>query len=134
MDAPQLPRTPARAHPPKAKPDSGPMRLALGVGGIAALSALAAAIVLPPKAATVAQLRGAQAANQQAGSGQAGPASTQVQRPVRYVQLAPGQTAPPGATVISASAPTPVTVVVTVPAASQAPVTIKTTQSGKVVP
>jgi hypothetical protein len=104
------------------------MRLALGVGGIAALSALASAIVLPPKSATVAQISG------QAGNGQTSPVSTQVQLPVRYVQLAPGQTAPPGARVISASAPTPVTVVVTVPAAPQAPVIIKTTQSGKVIP
>ena len=37
-------------------------------------------------------------------------------RPVRYVQLLPGQTAPPGASVIPATVPTSGTLVVTVPA------------------
>ncbi len=111
------------------------MRLALGAGGLAALSALAAAIVLPPRPATQTMIVVQQAAVVPTTS----PGLGQVRRPVQYVQLAPGETAPPGATVIDGSAPTPVTVVVPVPtpapqAPAQKPVIIKTTQSGKVIP
>lgn len=116
----------------RARPDARPMRMALGAGGIAAFSALAAAIVLPPHTAPA-------AAQQQATDQGSSPTPIQVVRPIQYVQLAPGQTAPPGATVIDASAPTPITVVVTVPApaqkaAAQTPTIIRTTQSGKVIP
>jgi hypothetical protein len=108
------------------------MRMALSAGGIAAFSALAAAIVLPPHYAPA-------ATQQQATDQGSNPTPIQVVRPIQYVQLAPGQTAPPGATVIDASAPTPITVVVTVPApaqkaAAQTPTIIRTTQSGKVIP
>lgn len=131
------------APAPKAKPDARPMRMALGAGGIAAFSALAAAIVLPPQPAQVIVITPPQAQVTDPA-----PADTpmQVVRPIQYVQLLPGQTAPPGAKVIGASAPTPVTMVVTVPApapkaappkpkaAAPTPIIIKTTQSGKVIP
>ena len=137
------------AATPKAKPDARPMRMALGAGGIAAFSALAAAIVLPPQPAQPAQVVVITQSQPQATD--PGPSATplQVARPIQYVQLLPGQTAPPGATVIGASAPTPVTMVVTVPApapkaappappkvkvAAPTPIVIKTTQSGKVIP
>jgi hypothetical protein len=126
------------AHPPKSKPDARPMRMALGAGGIAALSALAAVIVLPPRSA--APVSATQNQQSQATDPQASPTDIQLVRPIRYVQLSPGETAPPGATVIAASAPTPITVIVTVPApaapkaAAQTPTVIKTTQSGKVIP
>jgi hypothetical protein len=55
-------------------------------------------------------------------------------RPIQYVQLAPGQSAPPGARVIDAKAPKPITIVTLVPAPAQQPVVIRTTQSGKVIP
>lgn len=132
MEAPLLTPVAGRVHAPKAKPDARPMRLALGAGGIAALSALASAIVMPPGVTTAAVTP-----PQGAGDPGAVPASVQVERPVRYVQLSPGQTAPPGATVIEPNAPTPITVVVTVTAPPQnaaKPIIIKTTQSGKVVP
>ncbi len=152
MDAPQPLRIagaarPVAAHPPKAKPDARPMRLALGAGGLAALSALAAAIVLPPRPATSTPV--AQIPQPTEGTVTAAPTGTpvQLQRPIRYVQLQPGETAPPGATVIPATAPTPITMIVTVPAPAQKqagapapppvakqPVTVTTTQSGKVVP
>jgi hypothetical protein len=125
-------RTPAPAHGAKSKPDARPMRLALAAGGIAAFSALAATIVLPPRPATApvyVDQQAVQAVDVSATS------ATQV-RPIKYVQLAPGQTAPPGATVIDANAPTPVTVVVNVPAPkapAPKPIIIKTTQSGRVV-
>ena len=138
MAATQPIRPSAQAHGPKARPDARPMRMALGAGGIAALSALAAAIVLPPRpAAPVAAPQGQQT---QALDLQPSPTPIQLVRPIIYVQLSPGQTAPPGATVIEASAPTPITVIVTVPApaqkaaAAQKPTIIKTTQSGTVVP
>jgi hypothetical protein len=135
MDQPPLralpPRTPP-PHAPKARPDARPMRLALGAGGIAAMSALATAIILPPRPVTQVAID----PQAQAVDPLANPAS-QVQRPIRYVQLAPGQTAPPGATVINGSAPTPGSLVVTVtpaPQATQKRVVVKTSQSGKVIP
>ena len=149
------------AHAPKAKPDARPMRLALGAGGLAALSALVTAIVLPPRPAIqapIAVLQQPPATASPAGT----PADTPLGsgRPVRYVQLLPGQTAPPGASVIPAAVPTSGTLVVTVPAPGKkqtaqnppaqqpvaqatpapkpkpapTPIIVKTTQSGVVVP
>lgn len=133
MNTPQPARTRAQTHAPKARPDARPMRLALSAGGIATMSALAAAIVLPPRPAT--QASGAVQQPAASADPLANPTAAQVQRPIQYVQLSPGQTAPPGATVIAASAPTPITLTVTVPApAAQTPVVIKTTASGKVIP
>lgn len=132
MPKPQPARAPAPAHTPKVRPDARPMRLALGGGGIAVLSALATAIVLPPQPAAPVAIDDPQQEVTE-------PPATQLQvkRPVQYVQLAPGETAPPGAKVIDASAPTPMTVVVTITAAPQPTTrktTVKTTQSGRVVP
>jgi hypothetical protein len=106
------------------------MRLALSGGGIAVLSALAAAIVLPPQPKTPIVIDQQQVSDPVA-------TSIQAQRPIQYVQLSPGQTAPPGARVIDAAAPTPMTVVITITAApqkAQKPVIIRTTQSGRVLP
>jgi hypothetical protein len=90
------------------------MRIALGAAGLAALSALAAAIVMPPRPAVYSP-----------------PMNAQLVAPAgQYVQLQLGQTAPPGAMVISSSAQ-PVTLA---PAAVQKPVIIRTTQSGKIIP
>ncbi|MGZ3587063.1 MAG: hypothetical protein ACXVAE_05080 [Candidatus Limnocylindrales bacterium] len=82
------------------------MRLALGLTGLATISAIATAVVAPggPNAAT-------------GGSAQAvttvpAPAPT-VQHVTRYVQLQPGQTAPPQATVTQQPAPPPRVVVIT---------------------
>jgi hypothetical protein len=100
------------------------MRLALTGAGLAVLSALAAAIVLPPQPASPIGQNNAQAVDPQG-------SAVQVQRAIRYVQLSPGQTAPPGATVIDAAAPTPMTVVVTITAPPQRKTTVKTSQSGK---
>lgn len=139
-------RASSHAVTPKAKPDARPMRMALGAGGVAAFSALAAAIVLPPQPAQPAQVVIITPSQPQVTDPGPSANSLQVVRPIQYVQLLPGQTAPPGATVIGASAPTPVTMVVTVPApapkaappnvkvAAPTPIIIKTTQSGKVIP
>jgi len=142
------------------------MRVALGFGGIAALSALSAAIVLPPRPVTSAPMAADQptstssdAGSQAATSSATSPATSQIPRPILYVQLAPGQTAPPGATVIDATAapkaggvasgPAPVAkqpapvqaaptqaaaVPVAPPKPAPTPIIIKTTQSGKAIP
>ena len=117
--------------------------------------------MLPPQPATSAPVAIEQPASVSGDTG-ASPATSQAAtatRPILYVQLAPGQTAPPGATVIDAAAPTsgaggvrapaPVTkqaapvqavppqappVVVAPPKPAPTPIVIKTTQSGKVVP
>jgi hypothetical protein len=104
------------------------MRLALGAAGLAALSAIVTGIVVPPRAVLLPPANA-----QQAVSGATG-ASIAIQRPITYIQLQAGQTAPPGAKVIDPAAPKPVTVVTTVPAPAQKAVIVKTTQSGKVVP
>ncbi len=86
------------------RPDSRPMRILFGLTGIAATSAIATAIVMPTPS---------------------GPSATVavVQTPIvrdaaikhitRYVQLKPGQTAPPSALVRAAPDPTPRIVVIT---------------------
>lgn len=148
MDSMQPVRSPLPTNAAKAKPDARPMRMALFAGGVAALSALVAAIISPPGPAATRPVAPQQSSARQdpAVGATVSPTDIRVVRPIQYVQLSPGQTAPPGATVIDASAPTPITVVVNVPAPAQgvsggggaaaAPtaVIIKTTQSGKVVP
>jgi len=106
-----------------ARPDPTRMRLALGVGGIAALSALITAIAVPPTP-LVATLVNTPTE----------PPLVSQQRPITYVQLTPGQTPPPGGTVIDAKAPKPITIVTKVPAPAQRTVVVRTTQSGKVIP
>ncbi len=107
------------------KPDAGPMRLALGVGGLATLSAITTAIVAPVAAS------GPRATSEAGGTM---PPAIAVQRPVVYVTLKPGETPPPGARTISPTAPKPITIVTTVQAPPQRPVIVRTTQSGKVIP
>jgi hypothetical protein len=115
------------------------MRIALGAGGIAAFSALAAAIVLPPGPAV---LPATPYVQQPAAGGPSTVVATQA--PILYVQLQPGQTAPPGARVISsspASAAAAAAAPVAAPAAARVvapvapkPIIVKTTQSGTVIP
>jgi hypothetical protein len=131
------------------------MRLALVGGGVAALSALATAIVLPPNngAAQPAAQQTVDPSQLAAAQLSDTPSSS---APIVYIQLAPGQTAPPGATVIgpsgsagsvgspvagggggTAATPNPVVVKPTPPPAPIAtpvpkPKPIATTQSGKV--
>ena len=122
--APRSDPTAAGGRPAAARPDPTRLRVALGAGGIATLSALITAIVVPPSSPTVP----APVATP------GGSATVTRQRPVRYVQLAPGQSPPPGATVIDAKAPKPITIVTRVPAPAQQTVVVRTTQSGKVLP
>lgn len=82
------------------------MRVLFGLTGLAALSAIATAIVTPPAVSdastTVAQTQQTQVV----------PAPS-IEHRTRYVQLKPGQTAPPSAVVKAAPVPTPRIVVVT---------------------
>jgi hypothetical protein len=131
---PLVPRSPSRvpapAHPQAArsKPDARPMRIALGATAIAALSALAAAIVRPPGPA----ISTTTTYVQQPPLG--GPGTVVAsQAPILYVQLQPGQTAPPGARVISSS-PAAVAPAAPIARPAQTPIIVRTTQSGKVIP
>jgi hypothetical protein len=156
MDATGNQRPPVHVPAAKARPDARPMRMALGAGGLAALSAIVTAIVLPPRPTTSTAVTThdqapttVQPATRTAAVAPTSDSTTiQVRRAIRYVQLQPGQTAPPGAQVIEASAPTPITLVVTVRAPAQPvsapqqpvaaapppPAPVTTTQSGKVGP
>jgi hypothetical protein len=96
----------AAAREPRSRPDPGPLRVALGLTGVAALSAIATAVA---GAATGA----ANATGPTPLALEAPGPSAPVQHVTRYVQLRPGQTAPPQATVTQQPAPSPRVVVVT---------------------
>ena len=96
----QRPAAVPATHRPRSKPDPTGLRVVLGFTGVAAASALASAFLAPVTAAT--------------------PSSTTIVQPVaavqhvtRYVQLLPGQTAPPQAAMTQAPAPTPRVVAIT---------------------
>lgn len=103
---------------PKRRPDPRPMRIAFGVTGIAAFTALASAIVSPVPAAS-----GSAGPTGAADAAGAGPGTAPAPTPAvvhvkRIITLAPGQTPPPQA------------VVTRLPAPSPRVVTIVTSQSG----
>jgi hypothetical protein len=100
---------------PRSRPDSGPLRLAIGMGGIALASAVATALLAPASTTAGGSV-------QQTTMVIPAPPPAPVTHVVKYVQLKPGQTAPPQAVVKQAPAPTPRVVIVT------------TTQSGVVKP
>ncbi len=94
--APRDPVLPRDSVPARSRPDTRPARVAFGVGSVAALSALATAIVAPPPPATTAVVV--------AVPPDALPSPSHI---VRYVQLKPGQTAPPQAVVRQPATPKP---------------------------
>ena len=102
---------------PKNRPDPRPMRLAFGLAGVAALTAMATAMVSPagPPAVLSATAQDASAAN-------AATPTPQVIHIKRVITLQPGQTPPPQAIVTQLPAPKPRVV------------TIVTSQSGVVIP
>ena len=100
------PQIDGRPRPePRARPDARPLRIAYGMGGIAAASAIATAML------------GSGGGGSAQGTSQVVtlPADTSppVRHVVQYVQLKPGQTAPPQSVVQQAPAPKPRVVVVT---------------------
>lgn len=99
------PPRPGHQAPVRSRPDPTGHRLAIGFGALAAASALATAFLAPATAAVPAASTTAPAV---------APDAVPVQHVVQYVQLQPGQTPPPNATVSQAApAPTPRVVVVT---------------------
>jgi hypothetical protein len=117
-------------RPAKARPDPNPMRFVLGVSGLVAATALATAIARPGPATPAAVVL--DAGTDPAPT--ATPAPLVVRHVTRYVQLQPGETAPPGASVVARPDPSPRVVVVTVPApappAAARRVVVVTRQSG----
>ncbi len=88
------------------RPDARPLRIAFGMGAVAAASALVTALVAPSSASS------APAAVQTTVTLPADPPPA-VRHVVQYVHLKPGQTAPPHTVVKQAPAPKPRVVVVT---------------------
>jgi hypothetical protein len=103
------------------------MRFAFGVSGLVAVTALATAIARPAAPPPVTQVTTEPAPTESA-------APLVVRHVTRYVQLRPGETAPPGASVVARPDPSPRVVVVTVPApappAAVRRVVVVTRQSG----
>ena len=106
------PRVPAGPRPlaePRRRPDPGPLRLAIGMTGIAAASAIASALMSSSGAnADVGTVQTVQTVLTLPADPTPSPRHV-----VQYVQLLPGQTAPPKAIVKQAPAPKPRIVVVT---------------------
>lgn len=96
----------ARPRPePRPRPDPNPLRLMVGFVGLASLSAIATGL-LPSVAPANAGAPGTATTIADA-------APISVKHVTRYVQLKPGQTAPPQAAIVAAPKPTPRIVVVT---------------------
>ena len=95
----------------KPRPDPGPLRIAIGLTGLATASALMTAFLNPATGADAAT--GAAATSTVTIVPGATPDPVHVRHVVQYVQLKPGQTAPPKAVVKQAPAPKPRVVVVT---------------------
>ena len=99
----------ARKQPaatPKARPDPRPLRIAFGMGAVATASALITAFAAPG-AGTATTHRADDGDRSRSG------AAPSVRHVIQYVQLKPGQTAPPKAVVKQAPALPPKVVVVT---------------------
>ena len=102
---------PARSDARPSKPDARPMRFVYGAGAVAAMSVMAVGLVQPDFAATADQPAASDGATVDQNAVAQAPADVAVRHVTQYIHLQPGQTAPPGATVIAANAPTPRTVV-----------------------
>lgn len=127
MSLKPLPDPAARGHRVPVRPNPTRLRYALGIGGLAAMSGLVTGIVLPPSPATSSASSAPEGAIVTSS-----PGTVAQHRPIKYVQLSPGEAPPPGAKVIDAKAPKPITIVTLVPA-PQRTVVVRTTQSGKVL-
>ena len=108
------------------RPDPRPTRLLAAMAGLAAATAIAAGLIQPTPPPADDGLGPAGAAPEPTASS-APVAAIRVRRETRYVQLQPGETAPPGATVVRRPDPSPRVVVVTLPAPARK---ARTRQSG----
>jgi hypothetical protein len=112
------------------RPDPRPMRLAYGAGAVAALSVMSIGLIQPASSDSR-QSDVTSTADQTTAQAP----SVEVRHVINYIHLKPGQTAPPGAKVITPDAPAPKIVVshVAAPVPAPAPppkVVVKTRQSG----
>ena len=94
----------------RVKPDPRPLRIAFGMAGLAATTALLTALASPPPAGAAAG--SATDIAQTTVTLPAEPAQP-VKHVIQYVQLKPGQTAPPNATVKVVPTPKPRVVTIT---------------------
>lgn len=99
-------RPPAERKP---RPDPGPIRIAIGLTGMATASALVTAFLSPVAGVTAGVVA---TVTDPIVTAAAAPQQT-IRHVTRYVQLQPGQTAPPQAVVQQAPAPKPRVVIVT---------------------
>ena len=109
-------------HEPRRRPDPAPSRLAFGVAGVAAVSAITAAIVSPAAAPAP--------AGQASGPSPAFAGTVTVRHVPQYIYLKAGQTAPPGARVVRQPDPSPRVIVTQLPAPAPRTVVVTTRQSG----
>lgn len=86
---------------PRPRPDPTALRLAAGFIGVAASSAMVSAMLAPAPIDATSQTTSVQAAS-----------APEIVHITRYVELKPGQTAPPQSVVLQQQAPAPKTVVV----------------------
>ena len=89
---------------PKARPDARPLRIAYGMAALAAATALVTALASPPPSGSIGQTTTVTMPAEPAPS---------VRHVIQYIQLKPGQTAPPNAAVKVVPTPKPRVVVVT---------------------
>lgn len=115
MDRPHDPaRRPSGGATTRTRPNPNPMRLMLGMAGIATVSALTAAMApsIVPQAASApggAAAPGGAVTAAAALPGETLPAAAApVRKVTRYVVLEPGQTPPPGAATKAQPQPTPI--------------------------
>lgn len=104
---PSTRRPPART-PGRDKPDPRPARLMMGAGALAAVTIIGAGLVDFPLATAQEPLVSPATTGTTASSART---VEEVERPVKYIRLKPGQRAPKGAKVIREAAPTPRVVV-----------------------
>ena len=102
LPARPLPTRPALPATQRARPDPTGLRLALGFTGVAAASAMASAFLAPVVGGSA-----------QSVSVEVPVAAAPVRHLTQYIQLQPGQTAPPQAVVQQVAAPTPRIVTIT---------------------
>lgn len=88
------------ARPQRVRPDPNPLRMLIGLAGLASATAITTALL--PSILPATAIASTQAGNDTANAPQ--PSVIHIQK---VVQLAPGQTAPPNTSVVIPPAPTP---------------------------
>ena len=113
----ELPSVGPAARTPAKRPDPRPMRIVYGAASVAALSALTVGLAHPQPPADQEVYFDTTTADvpTQAPDVTVTTPPVEVTHVINYVHLKPGETPPPGATVITPDAPAPRVVVTTIP-------------------